>query len=107
MRKAGDTGDIVPSNFLDVIGFSAKFFGFSAKFRDFIRILKKPSPPHHSFFACMPEMLIKNLVLVSNPEILIKNLVLVSNLEIERDKILTSKRTAFHLLVFYARHMHW
>ena len=30
-RKAGDTGDIIPANFLDVIGFSAKF-------RDFIRI---------------------------------------------------------------------
>ena len=52
------------------------------------------------------------LGLVSNPEILIKKsrsrlelrdledkiFVLVSNLEIERDKILKSERTAFHLL---------
>ena len=66
-----------------------------------------------------PEILIKkNLVLVSNPEILIKKsrsrlvirdlenkiLVLVSNLEIERDKILKSERTAFHLLVLFVRH---
>ena len=55
----------------------------------------------------------KYLSLVSSPEILIKKsrsrlelrdledkiLVLVSNLEIERDKILKSERTAFHLLV--------
>ena len=54
----------------------------------------------------------KYLGLVSNPEILIKKsrsrlelrdledkiLVLVSNLEIERDKILKSERTVFHLL---------
>ena len=31
-KKEG-SGDILPANFLDVIGFSAKFFGFSAKFR--------------------------------------------------------------------------
>ena len=37
MQKAGDTGDIIPANFLDVIGFSAKF-------RDFIRIFKKAIP---------------------------------------------------------------
>ena len=33
-----------------------------------------------------------------------KILVLVSNLEIERDKILKSERTAFHLLVLFVRH---
>jgi len=60
----------------------------------------------------------KYLGLVSNPEILIKKsrsrlelrdledkiLVLVSNLEIERDKILKSERTAFHLLVLFVRY---
>ena len=33
MRKAGDTGDIIPANFLDVIGFSAKFKDFIGIFR--------------------------------------------------------------------------
>ena len=37
MRKTRDAGDIIPANFLDVIGFSAKF-------RDFIRIFKKGIP---------------------------------------------------------------
>ena len=42
--KSEVSGDILPANFLDVIGFSANFFGFSAKFRDFIRIFKKAIP---------------------------------------------------------------
>ena len=46
--KNEGSGDILPAHFLDV-------FGFSAKFRDFIRIFKKPSLPHHSLFGCMLE----------------------------------------------------
>ena len=55
--KSEVSGDILPANFLDVIRFSANFFGF---YKDFPPILgiskgffKKPYSPHHSLFGCM------------------------------------------------------
>ena len=78
MRKRGDAGEIITANFLDFppnFRLTTRFQAILGDFRPFLSQIfcqfflpKKPSPPHNSFFSCMPKAVKKTAQRVQNSQ---------------------------------------